>query len=117
MIVLGSRSKNQPPPPHVVLEALVRPNRDPARPWLTLLSDEIEPQAIRVESTSVVVWSSIWSKRPQAEVRFDVHGGPSGSQLRWTLHDVEDPGPALTGHMCKRLNELINRDLRHSFGQ
>jgi len=117
MIVLGSRSKNQPPPPHVVVEALAEPNRDPARPWLTLLYDEIAPQVVRVESPSVVVWSSIWSKRPQAEVRFDVRGGPSGSELRWTLHDVEDPGPALTGHMCKRLNELINRDLRHSFGQ
>jgi hypothetical protein len=70
-----------------------------------------------VEGAAVVIWSSLWSKRPTAQVRFDVDGGPSGTELRWTLFDVEDPGPALTGHMCKRLNELINRDLRYSFGQ
>lgn len=116
MIVLGSRSKSQPPPPHVVLEALVSPNRDPERQWLTLLYDEVEPQVLSVDGTSVV-WSSLWTKRPKAEVHCDVQGGPSGTELRWTLQDVDDPGPALTGHMCKRLNELINRDLRYSFGQ
>ncbi len=117
MIVLGSRSKGQPAPPHVILEALVDPHHDATRQWLALLYDEVEPQVVHIKGASVVVWSSIWSKRPQAQVRFDVQGGPEGSELRWTLHDVEDPGPALTGHMCKRLNELINRDLRYTFGQ
>jgi len=27
-----------------------------------------------------------------------------------------DPGPSLVGHMCKRLNQLINAELRYSFG-
>ena len=38
--------------------------------------------------------------------------------LRWTL-TVDEPIPSdeLLGHIRKRINELINRDLRLSFGQ
>ncbi|MCW2524655.1 MAG: hypothetical protein JWO63_2990 [Frankiales bacterium] len=41
-----------------------------------------------------------------------------GTLLRWTL-SVNDPLPdeALIGHMRKRLNQLINADLRYTFGQ
>lgn len=116
MIVLGTRSRRQPLPPDVVRQSLAEPNRDPARQWLILLYDETPPRVIRVEDT-LVIWSSIWSKRSQAQVQFDIQGDAGGSDLRWTLYDVEDPGPALTGHMCKRLNELIDRDLRYSLGQ
>jgi hypothetical protein len=28
-----------------------------------------------------------------------------------------DPGDALTGHLRKRLNQLINANLRYTFGQ
>lgn len=99
-----------------MLQALIEPNSDPARQWLTLLYDEVAPQVLPVEGASVA-WTSIWTKRPNAEVHFDIQGGPAGTELRWTLWDVADPGPALTGHMCKRLNEIVNRDLRYSFGQ
>lgn len=115
VIVLGTRSKSQPPPPHVVLEALAAPDRVPQRHWLTLLYDEVEPTVLPIEGASLL-WSSICTKRPDAQVHSHVQGSESGSDLRWTLLDVDDPGPALTGHMCKRLNELINRDLRCSFG-
>ena len=37
--------------------------------------------------------------------------------LRWTLLDVDDDLPPRTGHLCFRLNEIVNRDLRQSFGQ
>jgi len=50
-------------------------------------------------------------------VRFDIELGGHGCDLRWTLLDFEDPVPALVGHMCKRLNQLIIAELRYSFGQ
>ena len=117
MIVLGTRGKEQPPPPHVVHEALVTPNRDPARQWLQLLDDEVPPVVLEATAPSLVVWSSIWVKRPQAQVRFDLEQAGQGCYLRWTLTDVDDPGDALVGHMRKRLNVLVNAELRCSFGQ
>lgn len=38
--------------------------------------------------------------------------------MQWTLH-VDEPAPdgALTGHMRKRLNQLINANLRYTFGR
>jgi hypothetical protein len=73
VIEIGSRRRNQPAPPHAVFEALADPDRDPARPWLTLLDDELRPQVVRSE--------------------------------------------ALVGHLGKRLNQLINANLRYTFGQ
>ena len=38
--------------------------------------------------------------------------------LRWTLLVEEPlPDPSLLGHLRKRLNELINANLRYTFGQ
>jgi hypothetical protein len=117
METLGSRAKGQPAPARFVHEALSEPSRDPARQWLTLLDDELAPRIVESVPPNLVVWSSIWMKRPEAQVRFDIEPGRSGCGLRWTLLDVDDPGPALVGHMCKRLNQLINAELRYSFGQ
>jgi hypothetical protein len=41
-----------------------------------------------------------------------------GTDLCWTLlaDDPEPDGPMI-GHMRKRVNELINANLRYSFGQ
>jgi hypothetical protein len=119
VIEIGSRKRNQPAPPHVVFEALIEPDRDPSRHWLALLDDEVWPRVVRADSPSTVIWSSLWTKRPDATVRFDLPPGEhSGTDLRWTLH-VEEPMPdeALIGHMRKRLNQLINADLRYTFGQ
>lgn len=116
VVVLVSRSRSQPPPPHVVLQALLEPDSDPTRPWLHLRPDEVRPRVLRVEG-SRVVWSSIFAQQPQAEVQFDVTGHRAGSDLRWTLLDVADPGPATTRRLRTRLDEITNRDLRHSFGQ
>ena len=75
------------------------------------------PQIIDSEEPHLVTWSSIWKKRQDARVRFDIEVDGQGCGLRWTLLDVDDPGPELVGHMCKRLNQLINAELRYSFGQ
>ena len=117
MEILGTRAKSQPAPARFVHEALNEPNRDQARQWLTLLDDETAPKIVESEEPSLVLWFSIWPKRPEAQVRFDIEPGGQGRDLRWTLLDVDCPGPALVGRMCKRLNQLINAELRYSFGQ
>jgi hypothetical protein len=117
--VIGRRSRTQPPPPGVVHEALVTPDRDPARPWLFLLDDEVPPRILETVAPTLVTWSSIWVKRPDVTVRFDLTSdGASGTDLLWTM-SADDPVPdaALTGHLRYRLNRLINGDLRATFGQ
>ena len=66
----------------------------------------------------LIIWSSLWQKRPDARVRFGLASdGAAGTRLRWTLHVAEPmPDPSLLGHMRKRLNELINANLRYTFG-
>jgi hypothetical protein len=119
VIELGTRKRNQPAPPHVIFEALTQPHRDPIRPWLTLLDDEQEPAIVESESPHLVVWSSLWPHRPTALIRFEILSDDgSGTDLRWTL--VGEPPPpdeSAIGHMRKRINELINANLRYSFGQ
>jgi len=67
-----SRRRNQPAPPHVVFEALTHPDRDPHRPWLLLLDDEQRPDVVEVEAPQLLVWSSLWTGRSNAQVRFNL---------------------------------------------
>lgn len=118
MLEAGTRRRGQAPPPAVVFEALTEPNRDPARRWLVLLDDEQPPRILRAEPPYLVVWSSLWPKRPDARVRFDLAADSYGTDLRWTLLVAEPmPDPSLLGHLRKRLNTVINANLRYSFGQ
>lgn len=116
---ISSRRRTQPPPPHVVYEALINPDRDPTRPWLTLHEDEQKPTVLEAIPPHLVIWTSLWPWRPDARIRFDITGPSSGSAtLRWSLL-VDDPVPdAETSiRMRKRINELINANLRFTFGQ
>lgn len=119
LLEAGSRRRNQPPPPAVVFEALTEPDRDPARPWLRLLDDEQPLRILRAEHPRLVVWSSLWPRRPDAEVRFELEfDGTYGTELRWTLLVAEPlPDPSLLGHLRKRMNQLVNGNLRRTFGQ
>lgn len=120
MLEAGSRRKNQPAPPHIVCEALQHPDRDPRRPWLELLHDEVRPDILLVDAPHLVLWSSLWTRRPDAQVRFDLphDAGHTGTDLRWTLLVADVlPDPPLLGHMRKRLNQLVNANLRYTFGQ
>lgn len=96
----------------------MQPDRDPSRIWLVLLVDERAPKILDADLPHTVTWSSIWVKRPDAKIRFDLSGGPSGTRLRWTVF-VDEPLPddSLIGHIRKRMNELINANLRYSYGQ
>jgi hypothetical protein len=119
VIVIGDRRRNQPAPPHVVFEALTQPHRSASRPWLILLDDEQEPAVIEDDAPTLVVWSSLWPHRPSARIRFELPSdGGSGTDLRWIL-ELEPPAPdeSAIGHMRKRINQLINANLRFTFGQ
>jgi hypothetical protein len=119
MIEVGSRQRNQPAPPHVLYEALTQPDRDPARPWLLLLDDERRPDILEADEPYLVEWSTHWTRRPDARIRFEFPRDAEGygTDLRWVLL-VEDPppDPSLFGHMCRRINELIKANLRYTFG-
>jgi hypothetical protein len=119
VIEIGKRKRNQPAPPHILFEALTQPDRDPARPWLDLDDDEVRPRVVQADRPSMVLWSSLWVKRPDARIRFDLpaDSGNQGTDLCWTLL-VDEPVPqdALIGHMRKRINQLINANLRYTFG-
>lgn len=85
-----------------------------------LLDDEVAPKVLKTTYPDIIVWSSLWNTRPDAVLHFDLPWDSSGqgTDLRWRL-EVDEPLPddGLVGHMCKRLNDLINADLRYSFGQ
>jgi hypothetical protein len=119
VIDVGTRRRGQPPPPHAVAESLQEPDHDPARPWLRLLPDEQRPRVIEARPPELVVWSSLWPSRPDAVVRFDLTAdGRGGTDLRWTLLVAEPvPDTSKLGHLRKRLNQLINADLRYTYGQ
>jgi hypothetical protein len=55
----------------------------------------------------LVVWSSLFVKRPDAIVRFDLPPGGEGTDLRWSL-SVVGPVPD---------DPLINANMRYTFGQ
>jgi len=119
VLALATRRRSQPAPPWAVLEALLRPDRDPARPWLLPGPGEVRPLALE-EGPAHVLWSSPWPDRPGLRVRLDVTARPdgaAGADLRWTLLadaplPVEEVRP-----LRRRLDELLNRDLRQSFDQ
>lgn len=116
---IGSRRRNQPAPPHVIFEALTQPDRDQSRPWLILLDDEQLPVIGDTSAPEIVHWTSLWPKRPDALIRFDLPtDGGGGTDMRWTLY-IETPVPdeSTIGHFRKRLNVLINSKLRNTFGQ
>lgn len=116
---IASRRRTQPPPPHIVFRALTDPDRDPTRQWLILREGEQRPTIAEAVEPNLVVWTSIWSWRPDARIRFELSGSRrSGTTLCWTL-TVDGPVPDgdTVIRMRKRVNELINANLRYTFGQ
>ena len=59
------------------------------------------------------------ASRPQLRIRFHLEpDGGAGTSLRWVLEgDPPAPDPSALGHLRRRLNELINANLRYTFGQ
>lgn len=116
--MVASRQRNQPAPPWAIFVDLCDPERQPARPWLHLLDDEIAPVVLEFDRPVRVVWSSLWRKRPDARVHFDLVASGGGTDLRWTLYTDEPlPDERMVRHMCQRIGELINANLRYTYGQ
>lgn len=119
VIEIGRRRRKQPAPPHIVFDELADPMRPGLRQWLHLLDDEVAPTIIEASRPDLLVWSSLWVKRPDAVVRFELSSdGGSGTVLHWSLW-VDEPVPAdaLTGHLRYRVNRIVSGDLQRSFGQ
>ena len=96
---------------------LVAPNRQPTRPWLLLLDDEVPPRVLRTDEFTYVSWSSLWIRRPDAVLEIELAERRGGTSLHWTL-TTDDPVPddSLTGHLRKRTNYVFFADLRFSYG-
>jgi hypothetical protein len=110
---LRTRGKAQPPPAHALFEALSNPAAD-QRQWLHLRDDELAPVVLQSDPPATVVWSSLWNDRPRDVIRFDIRD----EYLTWTLlgEASEEDEPRLTA-LDHRINEIVNADLRLSFGQ
>jgi hypothetical protein len=117
MDVVASRLNSLPPPAWVVFDDLVNPLRHNGRPWLTLLDDERVPDVLEAERPTLVVWSSIWTSRPDALIRFDLDG-PMNASVRWSLM-VEAPvlDDRQLRHFGKRIGDLVFANLRYTYGQ
>ncbi|NMO04535.1 hypothetical protein HH308_25270 [Gordonia sp. TBRC 11910] len=114
---IGQRKRNLPAPPHAVSDDLVNPHRSAVRPWLILLDDEMEPEVLDSRAPDRVAWSSLWKRRPDARIHFELADADGGTDLMWTLDvDGELPDASLTGHLRKRMNVLINANLRFTYG-
>ena len=102
----------------MVWDSLTDPHRAGTRPWLTLLSDEVEPRLLDAERPVRVVWSSLWPSRPNDRVHLELSETLGETLLRFTLLTPDEPPDASkTGHLRRRLNELLFADLRYSYGQ
>lgn len=114
----GSRARRLPAPPAVVWESLTQPRRPGARPWLQLLVDEVDPRVLRADAPGLVVWSSLWPRRPRDEIHFDLAAAGGETLLRFTLRTPDAlPDDSTTGHLRRRMNVLLFADLRYSYGQ
>ncbi len=119
MYEIGNRQRPLPAPPKIVWRSLTQPRDPRARPWLTLLDDEVEPRILEAVEPTLVVWSSLWPSRKDDLIRFELQArGNTGTLLRWILTtEDEPPDQRRTGHLRYRINRMINGDLQLSYGQ
>lgn len=115
---IGSKERRLPAPPSVVWESLVDPHRSGTRPWLGLLAREVEPRTVRAERHTSVVWSSLWSDRPDDQIHFDLVDVGGETSLRFTLltpKEASDEGASR--QLRRRISRLVFGELRYSYGQ
>ncbi|NDL56595.1 SRPBCC family protein [Phytoactinopolyspora mesophila] len=118
MIEIGSKARKLPAPPPAVWDSLTHPRRPGARPWLNLLPDEVEPRVLEAEAPERVVWSSLWTHRPDDQIHLALTPVGTETSLRFTLLTPgEMPDQSQAGHLRRRLNVLLFADLRFSYGQ
>lgn len=117
--VLARRARDLPAPPSVVFGSLTEWDDPAARPWLTLLDDEVPPRVLASTPDTEVVWSSLWPSRPDDEIHLALASDAgAGTKLTFELRCAEPfPDESKLGHLRYRLNHLFFADLRLSYGQ
>jgi hypothetical protein len=85
LVPLVHRRKTQAPPPWVIWEALRDPLRSEDRPWFDARPGERPPVVLAETKPQTVVWSSIWTDRPELTIEFLIEPAGSGSCVTWTL--------------------------------
>jgi hypothetical protein len=118
MPVINGRRRKQPMPPRVLFDTLCTPTSGQPREWLHLQPPEQTPVVLRASATDEVVWSSLWPDVREASIRFVIEQDGPGSRLTWAIELPDDlVDDAKRKHLRRRVDELINRDLRLAFGQ
>ena len=86
---------------------------------MILHEDEQRPEVVETVESALVVWSSIWPWRRDARIRFELSGSRRSSTTVCWILTVDDPVPDDEAilRMRTRVNELINANLRSTFGQ
>lgn len=116
--MLAERARPLPAPPAVVWRSLTHLQDPRTRPWLVLLPDEVRPQVVEAVEASYVCWSSLWPSRPDDVVHLELTARAGGTLLRFRLEASGAlPDASRTGHLRRRLNQLLFADLRFSYGQ
>lgn len=87
-------------------------------PVASLCSDEVEPRVLRSSKPGSVVWSSLWPSRPRDQVHLELSEVHHETLLRFVLLTPDEPpDQSKTGHLRRRMNQLLFADLRFSYGQ
>lgn len=114
---LGRRLHRLPPPPRVLWEDLASPRRAGSRVWLHLEDGEQWPETLESVENERVVWSSLWSGRPDDRIELQVsRDGTDGSALEFVWLAAQ-PLPGHASPYRYRLNQLFAEHLRTSYGQ
>jgi len=116
--VVGRRGGTLPAPPRIVFDALAEPHRPNTRAWLELRGSELEPTVVETNPPTRLVWTAPWPDRPEDRIEILIRAAPGGeSHVEWVLWSVDGTPPDSRKRSFQRLQEMIQRDLRLSFGQ
>ena len=115
MTPYARRTRRLPPPPHVVFDDLAAPARTGPRVWLDL-GERNWPRVLESDRPHRLVWSSIWSDRPDDRIELGLEPDGSDTALTytlWTPHEV----PEDAEDRRRRVSVMLWADLRESYGQ
>jgi hypothetical protein len=111
------RAKTLPAPPAVVWDDLVAPRTTGARPWLVLEAEEVPPRVLESERPGRVVWSSLWTDRPDDVVTLDLTRAGAGSKLRVRVSTPDAaPEDDDVARVSRRMGQPLYGGLRLTYG-
>jgi hypothetical protein len=114
---LARRRHKLPPPPRVLWADLVAPRREGARVWLVPGDGEQRPTTLESVENERVVWSSLWTSRPNDRIVLEVAPGDAGGSVLECVWLAAAPLPGHASPLRYRLTRLFAEDLRFSYGQ